>query len=169
MHGKLYFFGDYEDTQQQRYDGSNYFVVPTTAERTGDFSADAFTIYDPTQPDNADGTRQAFAGNKIILPPTRPPSNFFPRCPNAISAPTATRPLTTLPSTSFSLESIRTMRANSMFASTGSRAQSSASSAASLSTACLLSTFNAFGNMWDLNYAQNVTNGRNVLSPTTTP
>ena len=25
------------------------------------------------------------------------------------------------------------------------------------------STFNAFGNMWDLNYAQNVTNGRNVL------
>ena len=36
------------------------------------------------------------------------------------------------------------------------------------------STFNAFNNMWDLNYAQNVTNGRNVLladdltlSPTT--
>jgi hypothetical protein len=26
-----------------------------------------------------------------------------------------------------------------------------------------LATFNAFGNMWDLNYAQNVTNGRNVL------
>jgi hypothetical protein len=25
------------------------------------------------------------------------------------------------------------------------------------------STFNAFGNMWDLNYAQNVTNGRNIL------
>ena len=25
------------------------------------------------------------------------------------------------------------------------------------------STFNAFGNMWDLNYAQNVTNGRNFL------
>ena len=36
------------------------------------------------------------------------------------------------------------------------------------------STFNAFNNMWDLNYAQNVTNGRNflladdyTLSPTT--
>ena len=27
----------------------------------------------------------------------------------------------------------------------------------------LLATFNAFGNMWDLNYAQNVTNGRDVL------
>ncbi len=25
------------------------------------------------------------------------------------------------------------------------------------------STFNAFGNMWDLNYAQNITNGRNIL------
>ncbi len=28
----------------------------------------------------------------------------------------------------------------------------------------LPSTYNAFDNMWDLNYAQNVTNGRNVLS-----
>ena len=67
-HGKLYFFGDYEDTQEQRYDGSNYFTVPTSAERTGDFSADSFTIYDPTLPDNDDGTRQAFAGNKISNP-----------------------------------------------------------------------------------------------------
>ncbi len=25
------------------------------------------------------------------------------------------------------------------------------------------STFNAYGNMWDLNYAQNITNGRNIL------
>ena len=25
------------------------------------------------------------------------------------------------------------------------------------------STFNAFNSMWDLNYAQNVTNGRNIL------
>ena len=72
-HGKLYFFGDYEDTQEERYDGSNYFVVPTTAERSGDFSADAFTIYDPTKPDNPDGTRQAFPLNKIPTPnPTAP-------------------------------------------------------------------------------------------------
>ena len=45
---KLFFFGDYEATQQQTFDGSNYFTVPTTAERTGDFSGDGFTIYDPT-------------------------------------------------------------------------------------------------------------------------
>ena len=50
LHNKLFFFGDYEATQQQQFDGSNYFTVPTTAERTGDFSADSFTIYDPTQP-----------------------------------------------------------------------------------------------------------------------
>src|SRR5580658_8073137 len=48
---KLFFFGDFEATQQELYDGSNYFSVPTTAERTGDFSGDSYTIYDPTQPD----------------------------------------------------------------------------------------------------------------------
>ena len=47
LHNKLFFFGDYEATQQQQFDGSNIFTVPTTAERTGDFSADSFTIYDP--------------------------------------------------------------------------------------------------------------------------
>ena len=61
LHNKLFFFGDYEATQQQQFDGSNIFTVPTTAERTGDFSADSFTIYDPLLPDNPDGTRQAFA------------------------------------------------------------------------------------------------------------
>ena len=64
LHNKLFFFGDYEATQQQLFDGSNTFTVPTTAERTGDFSADTFTIYDPTQPDNPDGTRQAFAATR---------------------------------------------------------------------------------------------------------
>src|SRR3984957_7708252 len=68
LHDKLFVFGDYEATQQQQFDGSNYFVVPTTAERTGDFSADSFTIYDPTQPDNPDGTRQAFTNNMIANP-----------------------------------------------------------------------------------------------------
>ncbi len=50
------------------FDGSNTFTVPTTAERTGDFSNMGFTIYDPTLPDNADGTRQPVAGNKIANP-----------------------------------------------------------------------------------------------------
>ncbi|MGC2298139.1 MAG: carboxypeptidase regulatory-like domain-containing protein, partial [Acidobacteriaceae bacterium] len=69
---KFFFFGDYEATQQQQYDGSNLFVVPTTAERSGDFSADPFTIYDPTQPDIATGplagTRQTFSNNKVTTP-----------------------------------------------------------------------------------------------------
>lgn len=68
VRGKLFFFGDYEDTQQDLFDGSNYFTVPTSAERTGDFSNDNFTIYDPLLPDNADGTRQPFPGNKIASP-----------------------------------------------------------------------------------------------------
>ena len=36
LHDKLFFFGDYEATQQDLYDGSNYFTVPTTAERIGE-------------------------------------------------------------------------------------------------------------------------------------
>jgi hypothetical protein len=62
---KLFFFGDYEGTQQESYDPGGTFTVPTAAERTGDFSADHFTVYDPLLPDKADGTRQAFPGNKI--------------------------------------------------------------------------------------------------------
>jgi hypothetical protein len=42
-HEKLFFFGDYEATQQQLFDGSNRFVVPTTAEKNGDFSADRYS------------------------------------------------------------------------------------------------------------------------------
>ncbi len=68
LHNKLFFFGDYEATQQQQFDGSNTFTVPTSAERTGDFSADSFTIYNPLVPDNPDGTRQAFPNNVIPNP-----------------------------------------------------------------------------------------------------
>jgi hypothetical protein len=65
LHKKLFFFGDYEATQQESYDPGGTFTVPTEAERTGDFSADGFTIYNPLAPDKSDGTRQPFAGNKI--------------------------------------------------------------------------------------------------------
>jgi hypothetical protein len=65
LHKKLFFFGDYEATQQESYDPGGTFTVPTAAERTGDFSADSFTVYNPLAPDKADGTRQPFAGNKI--------------------------------------------------------------------------------------------------------
>jgi Carboxypeptidase regulatory-like domain len=65
LHNKLFFFADYEATQQQQFDSAGTFTVPTMAERTGDFSGDSFTIYNPLLPDNPDGTRQAFNGNTI--------------------------------------------------------------------------------------------------------
>ncbi len=68
LHKKLFFFADYEDTQQQLFDGSNTFTVPTSAERIGNFSADTFTIYDPLLPDNANGNRQPFYNNVISNP-----------------------------------------------------------------------------------------------------
>ena len=70
LHDKLFFFGDYEATQQTTLE-SGGFTVPTDAERKGDFSADTFTIYNPLVPDtgvvNDDGSvnRTPFAGNVI--------------------------------------------------------------------------------------------------------
>jgi Carboxypeptidase regulatory-like domain len=64
---KLFFFGDYEATQQGVLE-SSFYTVPTPAERTGDFSADTgFTIYNPLVPDLPNGTRQPFPGN--VIPP----------------------------------------------------------------------------------------------------
>jgi hypothetical protein len=63
-HDKLFFFADYEATQQALLQ-TGTFTVPTAAELTGDFSADSFTVYDPLVPDTPSGTRQPFPGNKI--------------------------------------------------------------------------------------------------------
>jgi hypothetical protein len=68
LHDKLFFFGDYEATQQQTLEVGSA-TVPTDAEKMGDFSADVFTVYNPFAPDvaAADGSRvrQPFAGNMI--------------------------------------------------------------------------------------------------------
>ncbi len=45
---KLFFFGDYEDTQQQQFEGIKTYTVPTSAERTGDFSALSISGPNPT-------------------------------------------------------------------------------------------------------------------------
>src|SRR5208282_1445163 len=63
---KLFFFGDYEDTQEEQFEGLKTYNVPTSLERKGNFSQMGFTIYDPTQPDNPDGTRKPFNGNIIL-------------------------------------------------------------------------------------------------------
>ncbi|MGA2167991.1 MAG: TonB-dependent receptor [Terracidiphilus sp.] len=172
LHKKLFFFGDYEATQQQLFDGSNYFSVPTTAERTGDFSADNYTIYDPTQPDVATGplagTRQPLAGNKIANP--NPAAlkylSMFPKCnqpsPSTCEAATAASPYGAInnlylpgldPTTGHKFD-IRMDYYKSEMQRIFGRFSF---------TRTLNATFNAFGNMWDPDYAQNVTNARNVI------
>ena len=164
LHKKLFFFGDYEATQQQMFDGSNTYTVPTSAERTGDFSADAgnFTIYDPTQPDNPDGTRQAFPGNMITNP--NPIAlkflSMFPKC----NYPS--------PSTCDTVGSLNNLYVPGLDPTTAQRFDIRVDFAQSekqhifgrLSFDRLFTSgVNAFQNPWDLNYAQNITNGRNVL------
>lgn len=178
IHGKrLFFFADYEATQQEQFDGSNTFTVPTSAERTGDFSADSFTIYDPTQPDIASGplagTRQPFPNNKIPNP--NPIAlkflSEFPKCNVGAACDSATDGALD----NFyapGLDPTTAQKFDARVDWTESEAQRifGRFSFDRLFT----STFNAFNNMWDLNYAQNVTNGRNILladdytlSPTT--
>jgi hypothetical protein len=162
LHNKLFFFGDYEATQQQQFDGSNTFTVPTTAERTGDFSADNFTIYNPLLPDNPDGTRQAFTNN-IIANPNPIALKFlseFPKCnvgPSCDSDPNGTQNNLYLPGLDPTTAQRFDVRMD--WAESEKQRIFGRFSFDRLFT----STFNAFGNMWDLNYAQNVTNGRNIL------
>ena len=162
LHNKLFIFGDYEDTQQQQFDGSNTFTVPTTAERTGDFSADSFTIYNPLVADNPDGTRQAFAGN-VIANPNPIALKFlseFPKCNTGATCDASSDDLTPNffapgldPTTAHRFD----IRAD--WVQSDKQKLFGRFSFDRLFT----STFNAFGNMWDLNYAQNITNGRNAL------
>jgi len=172
-HGKLFFFADYEDTQEQRYDGSNYFTVPTTAERSGDFSADAFTIYDPTLPDNSDGTRQPFQGNKITNPnPTA--LKFLSQMPKCNLGPDCDTSSDDL-SYNFFKPGLDPNNARKFDVRIDwAKSEKQRIFGRFSYDRLLLSTFNAFGNMWDLNYAQNLTNGRDILladdytlSPTT--
>lgn len=172
---KLFFFGDYEATQQEMFDGSNTFAVPTTAERTGDFSNMGFTIYDPTLPDNPDGTRQPVAGNKIANP--NPIAlkflAHFPKCnyPSPSTCDSATTDVspnlyvpgldpTTQQKFDVRIDYYKTERQRIFGRFSFDR--------------LFTSGVNAFKNPWDLNYAQNITNGRNfilgddyTLNPTT--
>jgi hypothetical protein len=164
LHDKLFFFGDYEATQQEQFDGSNTFTVPTSAERTGDFSADSFTIYNPLVPDNLDGTRQPFAGN--VIPNPNPIAlkflSMFPKCnyPSPATCDSATN------------GAVNNLYVPGLDPTTAQRFDVRADYALSAQQR-LFSRFsfdrlftsgvNAFNNDWDPNYAQNVTNGRNVL------
>jgi hypothetical protein len=128
---KLFFFADYEDTQQEQFEGIKTYTVPTSAERTGDFSAMGFTIYDPTQPDNPDGTRQAFPRN-IITNPNPIGLLYLSKMPKCNLSPVP-QPAIRRPATSAPISDCRawthTMRTGSTFDWIGPRAKSSASSA----------------------------------------
>lgn len=170
LHKKLFFFGDYEATQQEQFDGSNRFVVPTTAERTGNFSADPFTIYDPTQPDIATGplagTRQPFQNN-VISNPNPIAEKFlseFPKCnlSNVPGVPCDQQSDDLTPN--FFLPGLDPTKAQKFdIRIDWVKSERQRVFGRFSFDRLLTSTFNSFGNIWDLNFAQNVTNGRNIL------
>jgi hypothetical protein len=164
LHKKLFFFADYEATQQEMFDGSNYFTVPTSAQRTGDFSSMGYTIYDPTQPDNPDGTRQAVLNNKIANP--NPIAlkflSEFPKCnyPSPSTCDTQTTdvsPNLYVPGLDPTTQQKFDIRVD-YYKSEKQRLFGRFSF-----DRLFTSGVNAFNNPWDLDYAQNITNGRNVI------
>ena len=158
---KLFFFADYEDTQQQLFEGIDRFSVPTSAERTGDFSAMSFTIYDPTQPD-VGGLRQPFPGNKITNP--NPIAvNFLSHFPKCNISPTCDSATTDVVN-NFGVPGLEPTRAHRFDIRVDWNKSDRQRIFARFSYDRLFnSIFNAFNSMWDANYAQNVTNGRNIL------
>lgn len=164
LHSKLFFFADYEATQQALFDGSNIFTVPTTAERTGDFSHDSFTIYDPLLPDNPDGTRQPFPGNKIPNP--NPIALKFlsemPKCnaPNPSTCDQATDGA----QNNFYMPGVDPSTAQKFDIRLDLDKSEKQHIFGRFSFDRLSSSLvNAFNNAWDPFYAQNITNARNVL------
>jgi carboxypeptidase family protein len=163
---KLFFFADYEDTQQTQFEGVDYFSVPTSAERTGDFSKMGFTVYDPTRPDNADGTRQEFPTHNVISNPNPIALLFLsnmPKCnlPDPVSCDAATSDV----SNNFGLPGLDPFKAHKFDVRVDWNKSDRQRIFTRFSYDHLFFTqadvFPAPG--WDPNYAQNLTNGRNVL------
>jgi len=175
IHKKLFFFADYEYTDEKLFDGSSIFTVPTTAERTGDFSNDSYTIYNPLAPDNADGTRQAFPGNiltnyidpttgtnLVLNPIAKTFLSKFPKCnfpdPKTCDSDTGNH-LGNFYAPG--LDPITAHRFDIRLDYYKSEKQRLFSRFSFDRT--LQAGFNAFNNEWDEDYAQNVTNGRNFI------
>jgi Carboxypeptidase regulatory-like domain len=162
---KLFFFADYEDTQQVQFEGLKTYAVPTSAERTGDFSQMGFTIYDPTKPDNPDGTRQAFPGN--VIPNPNPIGLLYlanmPKCnyPNPATCDQATSDV----SPNYALPGLDPLNAHRFDARVDWIASEKQRIFTRFSYDKLkFSTANVFPSPgWDPDYALNTTNGRNAL------
>ena len=177
LHQKLFFFGDYEDTQQQLFDPANAnFTVPTTAERAGNFSAllnnvdpatgpAPISIYNPLVPDSSTG-RQAFTGNiiptNLLNPIAVKMLSMFPKCnfPNPATCDSATD------------QHLNNLRVPGLDPTTAHRfdirVDYNINEKQRLFTRfsydkLFTSSVHAFSNGWDPFYAQNVTNGRNFI------
>lgn len=177
---KIFFFGDYEDTQQVQFEGVDYFQVPTKAERTGDFSnllndpscaasSVSCAIYDPTRPD-VGGVRQPFPGN--IIPNPNPIALKFlgnlPLCnlPDPVSCESATSDSPPAGfQGNFGLPGLDPFKARKF----DIRVDWAKSERQRIFTRfsydhLFFTQANVFPSPgWDPNYAQNLTNGRNVL------
>ena len=141
----------------------NTFTVPTSAERKGNFSADSFPIYDPTQPDIG-GLRQQFPNNTITNPNPIALTflQMFPAC--NFPSPSTCNAVTTGASNNFYLPGLDPTTAHRFDARVDwNKSESQRIFTRFSFDRLFLSTFNAFGNIWDPNYAQNVTNARNLL------
>ena len=165
---KLFFFADYEDTQQIQFEGVDFFDVPTKAESIGDFSKMGFTIYDPTLPD-VGGNRQPFPGN--IIPNPNPIALQFlanmPLCniPDPTSCENATTDTPQNIPGNFGLPGLDPFKAHRFDV----RLDWAKSDRQRIFTRfsydhLFFSQADVFPSPgWDPNYAQNLTNGRNVL------
>jgi Carboxypeptidase regulatory-like domain len=166
---KLFFFGDYEDTQQEQFEGLKTYNVPTSLERTGDFSQMGFTIYDPTKPDNPDGTRQAFPGN--IIPNPNPIALLYlanmPKCnyPSPSTCDQATTDLNPVTGYNYAAPGLDPLHAHRFDVRVDWVASEKQRIFTRFSYDKLrFSTANVFPSPgWDPDYALNVTNGRNAL------
>ena len=182
---KIFFFADYEATQQEQFEGIDYFTVPTSAERTGDFSTllnnvDPNTglpapifIYNPTKPDANAGTctpslmncvRQPFAGN-IITNPNPIGLLYLSKMPTCnLPAPTTCDSATSDVQNNYGLPGLDPFHAQRFDARVDWTQSEKQRLFTRFSYAKLVfSTANVFPSGWDLNYAQNTTNARNVL------
>src|SRR5208283_3883885 len=171
IHKKLFFFADYEYTDEKLFDGSNIFTVPTTAERSGDFSNDSYTIYNPLLPDNPDGTRQAFVGNILTNPTNGVPAlnpiavtflSMFPKCnfpdPKTCDSDTGNHV------GNFYAPGLDPMTAHRFDIRVDYYKSEKQRLFSRFSFDRLFSAgVNAFNNAWDEDYAQNITNGRNFI------
>jgi hypothetical protein len=162
---KLFFFGDYEDTQQQQFEGIKTYTVPTSAERTGDFSKmTGITIYNPTLPDIG-GNRQAFKNN--VIPNPNPLGLLFlanmPQC--NYPDPTSCQQATTDVQNNFRMPGLDPFKAHRFDVRVDWNASDKQRIFSRFSYDKLIfSTANVFPPPgWDLDYALNTTNGRNAL------